>query len=405
MYAAQELAKYVHAAVKPMLKEENRCLEGVIGIVFPVYVNSLPKPVEAFIKRMEFRQVTYLYCIMTHAGMPGKPEGYLNMLLHRKNSRLDEFFSLKMISNTPKGIAPKFLMKMNWETEITKDKVDKMVQNTNEAIRQIAEAVNNRLAVFKEEVENGKRKDSMMNQLLWKMSASPKLVFYSDDTCNGCGICEKVCLSGRIRVDKKPVWTKEECYYCYACFNYCPKQAISVKYYEKKQGRYHFPTIDAEQIAGQKVKSLRFFDTDGKNEEFVYLCGKLDENLDEIVGGRFQRQQYVKYNTLEKIQDVIVVYDKERPIGCGAFRFYDERTAEIKRLYLLPEYRGRGIAGELLKRLEANAKNKGFSTVVLETGEPLTEAMALYKRAGYQVVPNYGAYADMPDSVCMSKKL
>ena len=58
-----------------------------------------------------------------------------------------------------------------------------------------------------------------------------------------------------------------------------------------------------------------------------------------------------------------------------------------------------------MRRLEAKAKIQGFSYAVLETGAPLKEAMALYKKAGYQIIPNYGVYAGMPNSICMSKKL
>ena len=153
------------------------------------------------------------------------------------------------------------------------------------------------------------------------------------------------------------------------------------------------------------LQSMRFDNADGQNKDFIHLCERLDEDLNEIVGKKFQRQQYAQYNQLDQIHDAMIVYDGKRPICCGAFRFYDENTVEMKRVFLLPEYRGKGIARELMRRLEAKAKIQGFSYAVLETGAPLKEAMALYKKAGYQIIPNYGVYACMPDSICMSKKL
>ena len=148
-----------------------------------------------------------------------------------------------------------------------------------------------------------------------------------------------------------------------------------------------------------------FQKTDGKNPDFVELCRRLDENLDELVGKKFQRDKYAKYNTLESIQDVLVIYKDGVPVGAGSYKFYDEETVEIKRVFLDQTYRDLGLGRDLLLRLEADARIKGFRYGVLETGEPLVAASALYKKLGYKVIPNYGQYKDMPESVCMQKKL
>lgn len=148
-----------------------------------------------------------------------------------------------------------------------------------------------------------------------------------------------------------------------------------------------------------------FQKTDGNNPDFIELCKALDENLDEIVGGRFQRSQYVQYNTLESIHDVIIIYKDGVPAGAGSYKFYDEETVEMKRIFIMKDYRGLGLGKELLLRLEADARIKGYRYGVLETGEPLVAASALYKKNGYKVIPNYGQYRDMTDSVCMQKRL
>ncbi|MPM71616.1 hypothetical protein SDC9_118584 [bioreactor metagenome] len=252
MYVALELAKRTDAQVKALLKEKNFGQEGAVGFVFPVYMNGVPKPVESFIDKSDFSKVSYLYAVMTHGGVPGRPEHHMNQILSKKNRCLDDCHNLKMINNTPKGVAPKFLMHLDWEEEITREKIDDMICCADAEIEKISVKINNRSAEFKEEVTLGTNKPSFMNKLLWKIKSSPKLTFHVDDTCTGCGICETVCLSQRIKVDKKPIWVKDECYYCYACFNFCPQQAIYVKHYAKKKGRYHYQTITARQIASQK---------------------------------------------------------------------------------------------------------------------------------------------------------
>lgn len=153
------------------------------------------------------------------------------------------------------------------------------------------------------------------------------------------------------------------------------------------------------------ISKLRFMKTDGQNADFIHLCEHLDENLDELVGAKIERKKYIKYNQLDSIHDVIVVYREETPIGAGAYKFYDDETAELKRIFVDQSCRGTGVGKELLRRLEADARIAGFRYAILETGELLTESIALYKRMGYQQIPNYGQYIDMPESLCMGKKL
>jgi putative acetyltransferase len=94
-----------------------------------------------------------------------------------------------------------------------------------------------------------------------------------------------------------------------------------------------------------------------------------------------------------------------RAIGCGAVRRIDATTAEIKRMYVAPEARGRGLAREILAFLEAEAARLGITRLVLETGDRQVEAIALYLRAGFERIPRFGAYVDAPLSVCFGKDL
>lgn len=155
----------------------------------------------------------------------------------------------------------------------------------------------------------------------------------------------------------------------------------------------------------RKGKGMNFIVTDGENKDFVMLCRMLDDNLNELVGGEKQREQYNRFNTLDKIHDVIVLYDGDKPIGCAAFKYFDEGIAEMKRVFLHKEYRGKGYAKELIRRLEELAKSKGYRALILETGKPLTAAIGLYNGLGYQIIENYGQYKDLPLSVCMKKDI
>jgi len=150
---------------------------------------------------------------------------------------------------------------------------------------------------------------------------------------------------------------------------------------------------------------LEFKDTDGENEDFAKLCESLDADLGKQVGENYQRKQYEKYNKRDTIHDVIIVYQNETPVACGAFKMYDEEHAELKRIYTTPFARNTGLASELVRRLEAKAKMKGYKWCILETGKPLEAACHVYQKAGYKVIPNYGQYACMPNSICMERKI
>lgn len=150
---------------------------------------------------------------------------------------------------------------------------------------------------------------------------------------------------------------------------------------------------------------MRYEYTNGSNEDFITLCHGLDDFLNELVGGEENRVQYLPYNALADIHDVILAYDGDVVVGCASFKKYDESCAEVKRVFIRPEYRGKRVSKQLMCRLEERAREKGFSYFILESGEPLVAAMALYRASGYEVIPNYGQYVDMAESVCMKKKL
>ena len=143
--------------------------------------------------------------------------------------------------------------------------------------------------------------------------------------------------------------------------------------------------------------------TDSTNPDFVKLVKLLDEELALRDGS--EHSFFAQYNKIDAIKNVVVAYHNEQATGCGAFKKYQGHTAEVKRMYVLPTERGKGIAGEVLKELEKWALEEGFGSCILETGKKQPEAIRLYEKSGYKLIPNYGQYKEIESSVCMRKPL
>ncbi len=154
-----------------------------------------------------------------------------------------------------------------------------------------------------------------------------------------------------------------------------------------------------------KMNEITFLRCDGNNKDFIENCRLLDEDLDLRVGKIIKRDKYAQYNLIDKINEAIVVYRDNHPIGGGSIRHYDENTVELKRVFVIPTEQGKGVGTELVSKLIEWAKELGYKKMILETGELLAESCHVYSKLGFKKIPNYGAYADMPESLCMGKEL
>lgn len=143
--------------------------------------------------------------------------------------------------------------------------------------------------------------------------------------------------------------------------------------------------------------------TDSANKDFIRLVKDLDADL--AVRDGEEHSFYSQFNKLDLIRHVIVAYKDNIAISCGAIKQYDPKTMEIKRMFTSPENRGKGFAGLILLELENWASEMNFEKCILETGKRQAEAIRLYKRSGYDIIPNYGQYAGIENSVCFMKKL
>lgn len=143
--------------------------------------------------------------------------------------------------------------------------------------------------------------------------------------------------------------------------------------------------------------------TSAENVDFAALIQELDIDIKKRDGE--EHSFFAQFNKTDSIKHAIVVYEDQRAIGCGAFKLYKGEVAEIKRMFVNPEDRGKGIASTILKELESWAREENFKSCILETGKKYPEAIALYKKNGYSIMPNYGQYELIKDSVCFQKSI
>jgi GNAT superfamily N-acetyltransferase len=148
---------------------------------------------------------------------------------------------------------------------------------------------------------------------------------------------------------------------------------------------------------------LRITRTDSGDQDFINLVKELDLYLAEKDGK--DHAFYDQYNKLDKIKHVVLAYEDDKPVGCGAIKEYASNIMEVKRMYTSPACRGKGVATQVLNELEKWAAELGYEKCILETGKRQPEAIALYKKSGYKTIPNYGQYAGVDYSLCFEKEM
>ena len=148
---------------------------------------------------------------------------------------------------------------------------------------------------------------------------------------------------------------------------------------------------------------IQILRTNHENQDFINLVSLLDKELAETDGD--EHTFYAQYNGVNTLDHVLVVYDEQGGIACGAFKKFNDHTVEIKRMYVKPESRNLQIAAQMLDQLEVWAKEVGYTRSILETGKRQVAAVGLYKKHTYQVISNYGQYIGVENSICFEKWL
>lgn len=162
---------------------------------------------------------------------------------------------------------------------------------------------------------------------------------------------------------------------------------------------------DEGDTMGVPMENIRFIHTDGKDEMFHHFYIVTEEYYSSIVGGKKNREGFIPYNISETIQDVILAYIGKKCVGCAGIKLYSENDAEIKRVWVEPDYRGKKIASQMIAALEGIALEKGCRRMILQTRGIMRDAVGLYKKLGYVQIPNYPPYDKLDGAVCYAKNI
>jgi GNAT superfamily N-acetyltransferase len=143
--------------------------------------------------------------------------------------------------------------------------------------------------------------------------------------------------------------------------------------------------------------------TNSQNEDFIQLVTALDRDL--AIRDGDEHGFYAQFNKIANLNHVVVLYNNNIPVACGAIKPYESNCMEVKRIFVPETERGKGWASMVLTELEKWALELGTSKLILETGLKQPEAIAFYRKNNYTVIPNYGQYANIENSVCFEKNL
>ena len=148
---------------------------------------------------------------------------------------------------------------------------------------------------------------------------------------------------------------------------------------------------------------IRTVRTNSENKDFIQLVNKLDIFLAEM--NDREHDFYNQFNRIDTIKHVVLVYLDNTAVSCGAIKEYSSDTMEVKRMFTINEFRGKGFASQVLDELESWAKELGYTKCILETGKKLPEAVRLYQKKGYNRIQNFNQYINMENSICFQKIL
>ena len=198
-----------------------------VGFVFPVYCYTLSDVVLDFVSKLKLENAKYVYAVITCGGAIGGAGGFLKSELSKRGVTLNAVFELLMSDNTV------FYYKVTDKAE-----AEKRINNAEEKLKKIRDVITRH---GKKDISSGKLSKTMRG-LYHIMNGTKR--FRVNDSCVGCGMCERICPDSAIKLrDKKPVWVKSHCTKCSACINRCPKQAIQYGKGTEKRERYINPRL------------------------------------------------------------------------------------------------------------------------------------------------------------------
>jgi len=266
LHVAKQLAVHLQDAVLvpivQRIKEKNYTVEGdVVGFVFPLHGMTLPLPVGIFLQKAVYANHPYIFGLTTRGGTRVFAFEKMIRLLKHKGQSLDASYILTMLNNDPK---------LKAYEDPTEAEIEAMRADADAQVKAFANIIDKREIALADDSDYvtfdlPKPIPWLLERLIlfgmWVNGwHNVHDYFEADEKCIGCGVCEYVCLSGKIKmIDGKPMWRNDkQCYFCYTCLNYCPTQAIQIKdkFYMKsftpQRGRYPHPFATKDEIVEQK---------------------------------------------------------------------------------------------------------------------------------------------------------
>lgn len=249
----------------------------VTGVVFPVYHGNIPLILNRFFEKMEGLDKKYIFGVCTYGDSPGLAVKYLGKLVRSRGGQLAAGFAVNMPYNylTPSPVLRNFFSSFTLR-EIPPEKQKTLFARGSKKVESIAAYVRaGESGTFENSTDLPTRIADFLNlkELLakpvWLKIAgvnektglsfleSRQLMdraFHVDERCNGCKICSGVCPVGNIRmVDSKPVW-QHRCEQCFACLQWCPREALQFGGNTSGRKRYHHPGVKPEEMLKQVQK-------------------------------------------------------------------------------------------------------------------------------------------------------
>lgn len=215
-----------------------------VGFIFPLYYYGLPKIVYNFVESLNLDNANYIFAIITRAGDDdGVPFIQLEKLLRSKSKNLNAGYFIKMPDN--------FIIATN---VIPEEERKILFEREEKEIKDISKSIKNNQNNLDIEIIEGKLNRIERGNLRFHTNVNKgDTAFFSDDSCNNCGICEKICPVNNIKlIDRKPIW-QQKCEQCLSCINYCPVQSIQFGKNTSGRERYHHPEVKIKDIQLQKL--------------------------------------------------------------------------------------------------------------------------------------------------------
>ncbi|MBM4276739.1 MAG: 4Fe-4S dicluster domain-containing protein [Deltaproteobacteria bacterium] len=244
LWIARQLAVGLEdTAIKfmPFLSGEFEVNADRIGIIFPVHIWGLPRRVIRFINHLKTKPETYFFAVAVNAGQVAATLLQLQKLMSAQKKQLSLGYSISLPSNY-----------IPWGGPGPVDTQQRLFKNAQDKVKSIAHAI---LRGERQKVDRGPLWQNILFSRIYKMSFRqvPKMdkKFWTDDKCNGCEICFKVCPAENIEMkNEKPSWL-HQCEQCLACIQWCPQEAIQYGKKTVKYRRYHHPEVTLQNMLEQ----------------------------------------------------------------------------------------------------------------------------------------------------------